>query len=66
MVLLIFLINRSLCRIPDKNWRQVNDMGNQDNLEDVFVAVVRPKNHVSLSSKEYRAKAYEVRLQYLS
>lgn len=41
-------------------------MGNQDNLEDVFVAVIRPKNQVSLSSKEYRAKAYEVRLQYLS
>uniref|UniRef100_A0A8C7MFN4 KRIT1 ankyrin repeat containing n=1 Tax=Oncorhynchus kisutch TaxID=8019 RepID=A0A8C7MFN4_ONCKI len=37
-------------------------MGNQDNLEDVFVAVVRPKNHVSLSSKEYRAKAYEILL----
>jgi hypothetical protein len=41
-------------------------MGNQDNLEDVFVAVIRPKNQVSLSSKEYRAKAYEVRLQYIS
>nr|XP_029519164.1 krev interaction trapped protein 1-like isoform X3 [Oncorhynchus nerka] len=37
-------------------------MGNQDNLEDVFVAVVRPKNHVSLSSKEYRAKAFEILL----
>lgn len=37
-------------------------MGNQDNLEDVFVAVVRPKNQVSLSTKEYRAKAYEILL----
>lgn len=35
-------------------------MGNEDSLEDVFVAVLRPKNQVSLSSKEYRAKAYEV------
>lgn len=35
-------------------------MGNEDSLEDVFVAVIRPKNQVSLSSKEYRAKAYEV------
>ncbi|KAJ3608601.1 hypothetical protein NHX12_023133 [Muraenolepis orangiensis] len=34
-------------------------MGNQDNLEEVFVAVIRPKNQVSLSSKEYRAKSYE-------
>ncbi|KAL0962243.1 hypothetical protein UPYG_G00337550 [Umbra pygmaea] len=37
-------------------------MGNQDNLEDVFVAVIRPKNQISLSSKEYRAKAYEILL----
>uniref|UniRef100_A0A8C7MER3 KRIT1 ankyrin repeat containing n=1 Tax=Oncorhynchus kisutch TaxID=8019 RepID=A0A8C7MER3_ONCKI len=37
-------------------------MGNQDNLEDVFVAVIRPKNQVSLSSKDYRAKAYEILL----
>uniref|UniRef100_A0A8C9W6J9 KRIT1 ankyrin repeat containing n=1 Tax=Scleropages formosus TaxID=113540 RepID=A0A8C9W6J9_SCLFO len=37
-------------------------MGNKDNLEDVFVAVIRPKNAVSLSSKEYRAKAYEILL----
>uniref|UniRef100_A0A6Q2XBB1 FERM domain-containing protein n=1 Tax=Esox lucius TaxID=8010 RepID=A0A6Q2XBB1_ESOLU len=37
-------------------------MGNQDNLEDVFVAVIRPKNQVSLSSKEYRAKSYEILL----
>uniref|UniRef100_A0A4W4G7U0 KRIT N-terminal NPxY motif-rich region domain-containing protein n=1 Tax=Electrophorus electricus TaxID=8005 RepID=A0A4W4G7U0_ELEEL len=36
-------------------------MGNQD-FEDVFVAVIRPKNSVSLSSKEYRAKAYEILL----
>lgn len=35
-------------------------MGNKDTLEDVFVAVLRPKNQVSLSSKEYRTKAYEV------
>ncbi|CAB1320856.1 unnamed protein product [Coregonus sp. 'balchen'] len=37
-------------------------MGNHDNFEDVFVAVIRPKNKVSLSSKEYRAKAYEILL----
>ncbi|KAF4074107.1 hypothetical protein AMELA_G00250920 [Ameiurus melas] len=36
-------------------------MGNQE-LEDVFVAVIRPKSAVSLSSKEYRAKAYEILL----
>ncbi|XP_062869230.1 krev interaction trapped protein 1 [Trichomycterus rosablanca] len=36
-------------------------MGNQE-LEDVFVAVIRPKNAVSLSSKEYRTKAYEILL----
>ncbi|XP_030644872.1 krev interaction trapped protein 1 [Chanos chanos] len=36
-------------------------MGNQD-LEDVFVAVIRPKSTVSLTSKEYRAKAYEILL----
>uniref|UniRef100_A0AAR2JTH3 KRIT N-terminal NPxY motif-rich region domain-containing protein n=1 Tax=Pygocentrus nattereri TaxID=42514 RepID=A0AAR2JTH3_PYGNA len=36
-------------------------MGNQE-LEDVFVAVIRPKNTASLSSKEYRAKAYEILL----
>jgi len=35
-------------------------MGNEDTLEEVFVAVIRPKSQVSLSSKEYRAKAYEV------
>ena len=34
-------------------------MGNQE-LEEVFVAAIRPKNTVSLTSKEYRAKAYEV------
>uniref|UniRef100_A0A3Q1JL74 FERM domain-containing protein n=1 Tax=Anabas testudineus TaxID=64144 RepID=A0A3Q1JL74_ANATE len=38
-------------------------MGNEDSLEDVFVAVIRPKNQVSLSSKEYRAKAYEILLK---
>ncbi|XP_068590836.1 krev interaction trapped protein 1-like [Cebidichthys violaceus] len=37
-------------------------MGNEDTLEDVFVAVIRPKSQVSLSSKEYRAKAYEILL----
>uniref|UniRef100_A0A8D3DMK1 FERM domain-containing protein n=1 Tax=Scophthalmus maximus TaxID=52904 RepID=A0A8D3DMK1_SCOMX len=37
-------------------------MGNEDRLEDVFVAVIRPKSQVSLSSKEYRAKAYEILL----
>uniref|UniRef100_A0A8C6WE65 KRIT1 ankyrin repeat containing n=1 Tax=Neogobius melanostomus TaxID=47308 RepID=A0A8C6WE65_9GOBI len=37
-------------------------MGNEDSLEDAFVAVVRPKSQVSLSSKEYRAKAYEILL----
>ncbi|XP_063042167.1 krev interaction trapped protein 1 [Engraulis encrasicolus] len=36
-------------------------MGNQE-LEDVFVAVIRPKNTASLTSKEYRAKAYEILL----
>jgi len=35
-------------------------MGNQE-LEEVFVAVIRPKNTASLNSKEYRAKSYEVR-----
>lgn len=39
--------------------RCVKKMGNQEQ-EDVFVAVIRPKSAVSLSSKEYRAKAYEV------
>uniref|UniRef100_A0A672FY12 FERM domain-containing protein n=1 Tax=Salarias fasciatus TaxID=181472 RepID=A0A672FY12_SALFA len=38
-------------------------MGNEDSFEDVFVAVVRPKSQVSLSSKEYRAKAYEILLK---
>uniref|UniRef100_A0A3Q1CSG7 FERM domain-containing protein n=1 Tax=Amphiprion ocellaris TaxID=80972 RepID=A0A3Q1CSG7_AMPOC len=38
-------------------------MGNEDSLEDVFVAVIRPKSQVSLSSKEYRAKAYEILLK---
>lgn len=41
-------------------------MGNEDTLEDVFVAVLRPKNQVSLSSKEYRAKAYEVGRQSIN
>uniref|UniRef100_H2N0Z4 KRIT1 ankyrin repeat containing n=1 Tax=Oryzias latipes TaxID=8090 RepID=H2N0Z4_ORYLA len=38
-------------------------MGNEDGLEDVFVAIIRPKNHISLSSKEYKAKAYEILLR---
>ncbi|KAJ8333545.1 hypothetical protein SKAU_G00415530 [Synaphobranchus kaupii] len=37
-------------------------MGNKDNVEDAFVAVIRPKNIVSLNSKEYKAKAYEILL----
>ncbi|XP_010792232.1 krev interaction trapped protein 1 [Notothenia coriiceps] len=37
-------------------------MGNEDRLEDAFVAVIRPKSQVSLSSKEYRAKSYEILL----
>lgn len=41
-------------------------MGNEDSLEDVFVAVIRPKTQVSLSSKEYRAKAYEVNVLSLT
>lgn len=49
-----------LCRMLYQNWMQVSSMGNDDSLEDVFVAVIRPKSQVSLSSKEYRAKAYEV------
>ncbi|KAI5091708.1 krev interaction trapped protein 1 [Silurus meridionalis] len=36
-------------------------MGNPE-FEDVFVAVIRPKSAVSLSCKEYRAKAYEILL----
>uniref|UniRef100_A0A672PGW9 Krev interaction trapped protein 1-like n=1 Tax=Sinocyclocheilus grahami TaxID=75366 RepID=A0A672PGW9_SINGR len=36
-------------------------MGNQA-LEEVFVAVIRPKNTASLNSKEYRAKAFEILL----
>ncbi|XP_043993555.1 krev interaction trapped protein 1 isoform X1 [Gambusia affinis] len=38
-------------------------MGNEDGSEDVYVAVIRPKNQVSLTSKEYRAKAYEILLK---
>ncbi|KAJ8273385.1 hypothetical protein GJAV_G00101010 [Gymnothorax javanicus] len=37
-------------------------MGDKDDLEDVFIAVIRPKNIVSLNSKEYKAKAYEILL----
>lgn len=47
-----------------KNWWQLElkrcVMGNQE-FEEVFVAVIRPKNTASLNSKEYRAKSYEVR-----
>lgn len=43
-----------------QDWEEISSMGNEDSLEDVFVAVIRPKSQVSLSSKEYRAKAYEV------
>ncbi|XP_053323931.1 krev interaction trapped protein 1 [Spea bombifrons] len=35
-------------------------MGNPADGEDVFVAVIRPKNPGSLSSREYRAKLYEI------
>ena len=36
-------------------------MGNPENIEDAYVAVIRPKNTASLNSREYRAKSYEVR-----
>jgi hypothetical protein len=36
-------------------------MGNPENIEDAYVAVIRPKNAASLNSREYRAKSYEVR-----
>ncbi|ERE89674.1 krev interaction trapped protein 1 isoform 2 [Cricetulus griseus] len=36
-------------------------MGNPENIEDAYVAVIRPKNVASLNSREYRAKSYEVR-----
>lgn len=36
-------------------------MGNPENIEDVYIAVIRPKNTASLNSREYRAKSYEVR-----
>lgn len=52
----IWPLFRMLCQ----DWVLVISMGNEDSLEDVFVAVIRPKSQVSLSSKEYRAKAYEV------
>lgn len=48
------------CRMTCRDWERASSMGNEDSLEDVFVAVIRPKSQVSLSSKEYRAKAYEV------
>uniref|UniRef100_A0A6I8NTJ6 KRIT1 ankyrin repeat containing n=1 Tax=Ornithorhynchus anatinus TaxID=9258 RepID=A0A6I8NTJ6_ORNAN len=37
-------------------------MGNPANLEDAYVAVIRPKNAASLNSREYRAKSYEILL----
>lgn len=37
-------------------------MGNPENIGDAYVAVIRPKNTASLNSREYRAKAYEVKL----
>lgn len=51
-----------LFRMLRRDWVWVSSMGNEDSLEDVFVAVIRPKSQVSLSSKEYRAKAYEVNM----
>eukprot|EP00069_Balaena_mysticetus_P015649 bmy_09338T0 len=39
-------------------------MGNPENIEDAYVAVIRPKNAASLNSREYRAKSYEVRTIY--
>ncbi|KAM8967130.1 krev interaction trapped protein 1 [Pelodytes ibericus] len=35
-------------------------MGNPTDGEDVYVAVIRPKNAGSLSSRDYRAKLYEI------
>lgn len=37
-------------------------MGNLENIEDAYVAVIRPKNTASLNSREYRAKSYEILL----
>uniref|UniRef100_A0A2K6L060 KRIT1 ankyrin repeat containing n=2 Tax=Rhinopithecus TaxID=542827 RepID=A0A2K6L060_RHIBE len=37
-------------------------MGNPENIEDAYVAVIRPKNTASLNSREYRAKSYEILL----
>uniref|UniRef100_A0A8B9Y1F9 Krev interaction trapped protein 1 n=1 Tax=Bos mutus grunniens TaxID=30521 RepID=A0A8B9Y1F9_BOSMU len=37
-------------------------MGNPENIEDAYVAVIRPKNAASLNSREYRAKSYEILL----
>lgn len=39
-------------------------MGNPENIEDAYVAVIRPKNTASLNSREYKAKSYEVRTIY--
>ncbi|XP_053570005.1 krev interaction trapped protein 1 [Bombina bombina] len=35
-------------------------MGSPTDAEDVYVAVIRPKNASSLNSREYRAKLYEI------
>ncbi|XP_006779324.1 PREDICTED: krev interaction trapped protein 1 [Myotis davidii] len=37
-------------------------MGNPENIEDAYVAVIRPKNTASLNSREYKAKSYEILL----
>ncbi|XP_062955332.1 krev interaction trapped protein 1 isoform X2 [Cynocephalus volans] len=37
-------------------------MGNPENIEDAYVAVIRPKNTTSLNSREYKAKSYEILL----
>ncbi|XP_036102793.1 krev interaction trapped protein 1 isoform X3 [Molossus molossus] len=37
-------------------------MGNPENIEDAYVAVIRPKNIASLNSREYKAKSYEILL----
>ena len=39
-------------------------MGNSENIEYAYVAVIRPKNTASLNSQEYRAMSYEVRKFY--
>lgn len=39
-------------------------MGNLENIEDVYVVVIRLKNIVSFNFREYRVKLYEVRIIY--